>query len=401
MKKNTNFNGRKTSLVYLERDGKYLILHRTKKAHDENGDKWIGVGGKFEPGETPDECALREVKEETGLTMTDFRLRGLIIFVSDVWGTEYMYLYTATKWRGKLIDCDEGELVWLDKQELLKKNLWEGDKLFLKALDERTEFFMMKFRYEGERLAEVVDSRGLSPFRLRVYLELLNVPRGETITYGELARRIGCGSAQAVGQALRHTPFAPEVPCHRVIATDGSLCRFGYVMLLALLVLWPVMIFVRQRRYSLVYQPLSDENFILAVVGIVGGLAAVFLPILVSRLRRRQAEGDVHDYVRKMERRAVAQPTRKTEADEVGNLSLEDGFVWLETNATVPETDAICERLSAMKIGYGVRQMHIDKAFHGIYTTGGGLGTKMGIYVKESDYEQARSIGERIMQRVG
>ena len=158
-----NYNGRKTSLVYLERDGKYLILHRTKKEHDENGDKWIGVGGKFEPGETPDQCALREVKEETGLTMSDFRLRGLIIFVSDVWGLEYMYLYTATKWRGKLIDCDEGELVWLDKRELLKKNLWEGDKLFLKALDERAEFFMMKFRYEGERLVEVVDSRGLVP----------------------------------------------------------------------------------------------------------------------------------------------------------------------------------------------------------------------------------------------
>lgn len=152
-----NFNGRKTSLCYLERDGKYLILHRTKKANDENQDKWIGVGGKFEPGETPDECALREVKEETGLTMLDHRLRGLIIFVSDVWGTEYMYLYTATKWSGKLIECDEGELVWLDKQELLTKKLWEGDKLFLKALDEREEFFVMKLRYEGEKLVEVVD----------------------------------------------------------------------------------------------------------------------------------------------------------------------------------------------------------------------------------------------------
>ena len=227
MRQAKDFNGRKTSLVYLERDGKYLILHRTKKEHDENGGKWIGVGGKFEPGETPDACALREVKEETGLTMTDFALRGLIIFVSDVWGLEYMYLYTATKWRGKLVDCDEGELVWLDKRELLKKNLWDGDRLFLKALDERTEFFMMKFRYEGEKLAEVVDSRGLSPFRLRVYLELLNVPCGETIAYGELARRIGCGSARAVGQALRHNPFAPEVPCHRVIAADGSLCGFG------------------------------------------------------------------------------------------------------------------------------------------------------------------------------
>ena len=220
-------DGRKTSLVYIGRDGRYLILHRTKKDQDENHDKWIGVGGKFESGETPNECALREVKEETGLTLTDFTLRGLIIFVSDVWGMEYMYLYTATKWTGRLVDCNEGELVWLDKKELLKKNLWEGDRLFLKALDERKEFFMMKFRYEGERLADVIDSRGLSPFRLRVYLELLNVPRGETVAYGELARRIGCGSAQAVGQALKHNPFAPEIPCHRVIAADGSLCGFG------------------------------------------------------------------------------------------------------------------------------------------------------------------------------
>ena len=222
-----NMGGRKTSLVYLERDGRYLILHRTKKDHDENHDKWIGLGGKFEPGETPDACALREVREESGLTMTDFTLRGLIIFVSDVWGLEYMYLYTATKWTGRLVDCDEGELVWLDKCELLAKNLWEGDRLFLKALDERKAFFVMKFRYEGERLAEVVDSIGISDFRLRVYLELLNVPRGETVTYGELARRIGCGSAQAVGQALRRNPFAPEIPCHRVVAADGSLCGFG------------------------------------------------------------------------------------------------------------------------------------------------------------------------------
>ena len=222
-----NMSGRKTSLVYLERNGRYLILHRTKKDHDENRDKWIGLGGKFEPGETPDACALREVREESGLTMTDFTLRGLIIFVSDVWGLEYMYLYTATKWTGRLVDCDEGELVWLDKRELLGKNLWEGDRLFLKALNERKEFFVMKFRYEGERLAEVIDSKGISDFRLRVYMELLNVPRGETVTYGELARRIGCGSAQAVGQALRRNPFAPEIPCHRVIAADGSLCGFG------------------------------------------------------------------------------------------------------------------------------------------------------------------------------
>jgi len=222
-----NFNGRSTSLCYLERDGQYLVLHRTKKRHDENGDKWIGVGGKFEPGETPDECVLREVKEETGFTMTDFALRGLIIFVSDVWGLEYMYLYTATRWTGKLVDCDEGELVWLDKAELLKKNIWEGDRLFLKALDERREFFIMKLRYEGERLAEVIDVRGLSNFRRRVYMELLKVPRGTTVTYGELARRVGCGSPQAVGQALRHNPYAPEIPCHRVVASNGTLGGYG------------------------------------------------------------------------------------------------------------------------------------------------------------------------------
>lgn len=148
------YNGRLTTLCYLEKDGKYLILHRTKKANDENGDKWIGVGGKFEDGESPEECALREVREETGLTMTAFRFRGLITFVSNVWGTEYMHLFTCTQWTGTLTDCDEGELVWLPKEELLTKKLWAGDKLFLKALDERPDFFTLKLRYEGEALVE-------------------------------------------------------------------------------------------------------------------------------------------------------------------------------------------------------------------------------------------------------
>ena len=143
---------RLTSLVYLERDGKYLILHRTKKQHDENGDKWIGVGGKFEDGESPEECALREVKEETGLTMLRPRFRGLVTFVSDEWGTEYMHLFTCTEFTGELIDCDEGELVWLDKSELLEKKMWAGDRLFLKALDERQDFFTLKLVYRGEEL---------------------------------------------------------------------------------------------------------------------------------------------------------------------------------------------------------------------------------------------------------
>lgn len=145
---------RMTSLVYIEKDGKYLVLHRTKKDHDENHDKWIGVGGKFEPGESPHECALREVKEETHLTMIDFRLRGIVTFVSDEWGTEYMHLFTCRSFEGKEKECDEGELVWLPKDELLKKKMWAGDKIFLRALDERHDFFSLKLKYKGEELVE-------------------------------------------------------------------------------------------------------------------------------------------------------------------------------------------------------------------------------------------------------
>ena len=147
-------NSRLTSLCYIEKDGCYLVLHRTKKEHDENGDKWIGVGGKFEPGESPLECVQREVKEETGLTMANPRFRGIVTFVSDEWGTEYMHLFTCTEFTGTLTDCDEGELVWLPKAELLTKKMWAGDRLFLKALDERADFFSLKLRYCGEELVE-------------------------------------------------------------------------------------------------------------------------------------------------------------------------------------------------------------------------------------------------------
>lgn len=143
-----------TTLCYIEKEGKYLMLHRTKKENDANEGKWIGVGGKFEPDETPEECLLREVKEETGLTLTDYRLRGFITFVSDIWETEYMFLYTATGYEGELTECDEGELVWVDKKDVLNLRLWEGDRIFLQRLTEETEVFSLKLVYEGEKLVK-------------------------------------------------------------------------------------------------------------------------------------------------------------------------------------------------------------------------------------------------------
>lgn len=145
---------RQTTLCYIEKDDKYLMLHRTKKVNDENHDKWIGVGGKFEEGESPEECLLREVKEETGLDLISYQYRGIVTFVSDEWGTEYMNLFTATEYTGKIKECDEGELVWVPKSEILNLNLWEGDKIFLKQLEESSEFFTLKLRYEGDKLIE-------------------------------------------------------------------------------------------------------------------------------------------------------------------------------------------------------------------------------------------------------
>lgn len=141
-----------TSLCYIEREGKYLMLHRTKKVNDENHDKWIGVGGKFEEGESPEECMLREVQEETGLTLTAWRYRGIVTFVSDEWGGEYMHLFTADGYAGQIRSCDEGELEWIEKQRLLALPIWEGDKIFLRLLDSEQPFFSLKLCYQGERL---------------------------------------------------------------------------------------------------------------------------------------------------------------------------------------------------------------------------------------------------------
>ena len=148
-----------TTLCYIEKEEKYLMLHRVKKVNDENHDKWIGVGGKFEFGESPEECLLREVKEETGLVLTKYQFRGLVTFVSDEWGTEYMHLFTATEYEGELGECKEGELVWVPKNQIENLNLWEGDKVFFKLLDETKEFFSLKLKYTGEKLAETVIMR--------------------------------------------------------------------------------------------------------------------------------------------------------------------------------------------------------------------------------------------------
>ena len=143
-----------TTLCYIEKDNKYLMLHRVKKENDLNHDKWVGVGGKFEPDETPEECMLREVREETGLTLTRYQFRAILTFLSDEWETEYIHLYTASEFTGTLSECDEGNLEWIPKSEINKLKLWEGDKIFFQLLRETEDFFSLKLRYEGEKLVE-------------------------------------------------------------------------------------------------------------------------------------------------------------------------------------------------------------------------------------------------------
>ena len=145
-----------TTLCYIEENDNYLMMHRVKKEIDINKDKWIGVGGHFEENESPEECLLREVREETGLTLTSWKLRGIITFITDRWQTEYMFLYIGDKYTGNRTECDEGVLEWVPKKKVYDLPIWEGDKLFFRLLEERQDFFSLKLRYDGDVLVEAV-----------------------------------------------------------------------------------------------------------------------------------------------------------------------------------------------------------------------------------------------------
>ena len=149
-----------STLCYIERGDQWLLLHRVKKERDVNRDKWIGIGGKCEEGESPEECILREAKEETGLTLTSYRYRGLVTFVSDRWEGEYMHLFTADGFEGEIGPCDEGELAWIPKTDFAALPQWEGDKIFLRLLEENVPFFSLKLQYEGETLVSAALNGG-------------------------------------------------------------------------------------------------------------------------------------------------------------------------------------------------------------------------------------------------
>lgn len=145
-----------STLCYIVKDGKVLMLHRVKKKNDINHDKWIGIGGKFEPEEAPEECILREAKEETGLTLTSWRCRGVVTFLQEGGEGEYMYLFTADDFTGELTECDEGDLQWVSLDFLDALPKWEGDQIFLDLLWQNAPFFLLTLRYQGDRLVEAV-----------------------------------------------------------------------------------------------------------------------------------------------------------------------------------------------------------------------------------------------------
>lgn len=152
---------KETTLCYLEQDGKYLMLYRNKKPQDPNAGKWIGVGGRLEEGETPQECLVREVREETGLKLEEYDYRGKVLFLSDCWEDEAMYLFTSDKFSGEVLEnCDEGELRWIPFEEIFGLSLWEGDRIFLRELLAGRRDIDLTLRYEGEKLVSCAGNSG-------------------------------------------------------------------------------------------------------------------------------------------------------------------------------------------------------------------------------------------------
>ena len=145
-----------TVMIYLEKENQYLMLYRNKKEKDINKNKYIGVGGHVEKGETPDEAVVREVKEETGLDLLSFNKRGLVYFVLNGYEEE-MYIYTSLDFKGELIECNEGDLLWVDKDKVMSLPIWEGDKYFLKYLLEEDKYFVMRLIYEDDKLIKVIE----------------------------------------------------------------------------------------------------------------------------------------------------------------------------------------------------------------------------------------------------
>lgn len=141
-----------STICYIEKEGKYLMLHRTKKKNDINKEKWLGIGGKFEDKESPEECIIREVKEETGLTLNSVSLRGILTFINTICETEYIFVFTSNDFTGNLVECNEGDLQWVDKEKVTSLNLWEGDKIFIEKIKQESPFFTIKYIYDGDTL---------------------------------------------------------------------------------------------------------------------------------------------------------------------------------------------------------------------------------------------------------
>ncbi len=229
-----------TTLTYIESDGKYLMLHRVKKERDVNKDKWIGIGGHLEPGESPFDCARREILEETGLTVGELHYRGIVTFVlGEELETEYMHLFTARDFSGELIDCDEGVLEWISREKLLSLPMWEGDKIFLDLLPLDVPFFSLKLVYaaDGTLLAHSLDFAGRVRERALVSGCLLGLP----CRYDGKSKPLSAEALARLRERYELIPVCPEqlggletprLPCERVgervLRRDGADCTEPY-----------------------------------------------------------------------------------------------------------------------------------------------------------------------------